>query len=146
MPALVMAAMQGIFHFIYRSFGERIRVQGRPLLEIETLGARSGARRVTILGWFPDSPESDDSWIVVASNAGASRHPNWFLNLARNPDHAWVQIGKRRIGVTPETLNGADRDQAWQRIVTLAPGYAGYREKTDRLIPIVRLTRRSKEA
>jgi deazaflavin-dependent oxidoreductase (nitroreductase family) len=146
MPALVMAAMQGVFHFIYRSFGERIRVQGRPLLEIETLGARSGARRVTILGWFPDSPESDDSWIVVASNAGGSRHPGWFLNLARNPDHAWVQIGKRRIGVTPETLNGADRDQAWQRIVTLAPGYAGYSEKTDRLIPIVRLTRRSKEA
>jgi deazaflavin-dependent oxidoreductase (nitroreductase family) len=81
MPALVMAAMQGVFHFIYRWFGERIRVQGRPLLEIETLGARSGARRVTILGWFPDSPESDDSWIVVASNAGGSRHPGWFLNL-----------------------------------------------------------------
>jgi hypothetical protein len=48
-------------------------------------------------------------------------------------------VGKRRIKVTPGTLEGAERRQAWQRIATLAPGYGRYQEKTDRVIPIVRL-------
>jgi len=124
-----------------------MRVQGRPLIELETIGARSGARRYSVLGWFPDtssdsasSPsERADSWIVLAANAGAAAHPSWFLNMAKRPDQVWVSIGKRRIKVMPETLEGAERERVWEELTSMASGYTRYQENTDRIIPVIRL-------
>jgi deazaflavin-dependent oxidoreductase (nitroreductase family) len=139
LPRPLISAMTGVAVFAYRLLGNRMRVMGRPLLLLETIGARSGQRRTAILGWFPDT--TDDSWLVVASYAGAARHPAWFLNMVKNSDQVWVEVSKQRFGVKPETLKGADRAQAWQRIVSLSPGYGNYQTKTDREIPIVRLKR-----
>ena len=138
-PGPLMSAMIGISLFVYRLLGDRMRVMGRPLLRLETVGAKSGRRRIAILGWFPDAAEA--SWLVVASYAGSARHPAWFLNLAKHPDRVWVEIGKQRFRVRPESLKGTDRTQAWERIVSLSPGYGNYQTKTDREIPIVRLQR-----
>ncbi len=138
LPGPLIGAMTGVGRLAHRILGDRMRVMGRPLLLLETVGARSGRPRTAMLGWFPDT--ADGSWLVVASYAGAARHPAWFLNLAGNPDRAWAQVGSRRVKVRPESLTGAERAEAWQRIVSLAPGYAGYQQKTDREIPIVRLT------
>jgi deazaflavin-dependent oxidoreductase (nitroreductase family) len=81
-----------------------MRVQGRPLIEVETVGARSRSRRHLVVGSFPEiSATLPSSWVVVASNFGSARHPAWFLNLAKNPDQAWIMTCKRRIKVTPET-------------------------------------------
>ena len=147
LPRPLMSAFFALFHLAYRAFGDRMRVQGRPLLELETVGAKSGVRRHAVLGWFPEAfaePEAKaretiGSRLVVASNGGSARHPGWFLNIARRPDQVWIAIGQRRINVTPETLEGAERERAWEQIAALAPGYARYQEKTDRVIPIVRL-------
>jgi deazaflavin-dependent oxidoreductase (nitroreductase family) len=141
MPGPLVAAFTGLGRLAYRLMGDRMRVQGRPLLILETVGARSGRARSAILGWFPAvSDTAGESWLVVASYGGAARHPAWYLNLARNPDKVWVQVGDRKVKVRPESLKGAERARAWERVVQLAPGYAGYQEKTDRVIPIVRLT------
>ncbi len=147
LPRPLMSALFALVHLAYRAFGDRMRVQGRPLLELETVGAKSGVRRHAVLGWFPEAfaepggnaMETISSRLVVASNAGSARHPAWFLNIARHPDQVWIAIGRRRIKVTPESLEGAERDRAWDQIAALAPGYARYQEKTDRVIPIVRL-------
>jgi hypothetical protein len=61
--------------------------------------------------------------------------------MAKNPDQVWVTRGDQRVKVKPETLEGAERERAWQQVVSLAPGYGRYTEVTDRVIPIVRLTR-----
>src|SRR5438874_174011 len=145
LPGPLMGAMQELFHLAYRMFGDRMRIQGRPLVELETVGARSGARRRTVLGSFPDpfaeppqnAAAAMNSSLVVASNLGSARHPAWFLNLAKHPDQVWLTRGRRRIKVAPETLEGADRDRAWKHVTSLARGYAGYEQKTDRAIPIV---------
>jgi hypothetical protein len=42
--------------------------------------------------------------------------------------------------VRPDSLHGQERAEAWDRIVDLAPGYGAYTEKTDREIPVIRLT------
>lgn len=115
LPRPVMTAMIGLGLLAHRILGDRMRVMGRPLLLLETVGARSGRTRTAMLGCFPD--KTDQSWLVVASHAGAARHPAWFLNVAKNPDRVWVEIGKRRVRVRPEALRGADRAEAWQRIV-----------------------------
>jgi deazaflavin-dependent oxidoreductase (nitroreductase family) len=143
----VMSAMFGLFHLVFAAFGGRMRVQGRPLIQLETIGARSGARRHSVLGWFPDTTSDSassaskrlDSRLVVASNAGAAAHPAWFLNMAKHPDQVRITIGKRRIKVVPETLEGAERERAWNEITSLAPGYGRYQENTDRIMPIIRL-------
>jgi deazaflavin-dependent oxidoreductase (nitroreductase family) len=117
-----------------------LKVQGRPLLRLITVGARSGKRREAVLGWFPE--EGRTSWIVVGSNAGSARHPGWAHNLATNPDRATVDVGEGPTAVDAELLGGAEREGAWDRVVGMAPGYGAYLEKTDREMPIFRLTRR----
>jgi len=143
----LMRVTQGPYQMAFRRFGDRMRVQGRPLVGLETVGAKSGARRRAEVGSFPEMAAAvPSSWVVVASNAGSARHPAWFLNLAKNPDQVWVTTGERRIKVRPETLEGAERDRAWQKVTSLAPGYGRYLEITDRVIPIVRLRQEANEA
>ncbi len=127
---------------MFRLGGRRIRIQGRPLLQLETVGAKSGTRRFTNLGAFDDEERPGQSWLVVASAAGAARHPAWFFNLAKRPDEAWVTVDGKRIAVRAESLTGDERKRAWDRVVSLAPGYGKYTTDTDREIPVVRLTPR----
>jgi len=119
-------------------FRTGVKVQGRPLLRLETVGARSGKRRRAVLGWFPDDA-IEEAWIVVASNAGSARHPAWAHNLVKHPDSATVDSGDGDVAVSVEMLLGVERDRVWRRIVETSPGYGRYEEKTDREIPLFRL-------
>jgi len=109
---------------------------GMDVLVLTTVGAKTGQRRETLLGSFPDG---DGAWLVVASAAGAAKNPAWYHNLAAHPDQAEVEAGGRKVKVTAAQLTGADREAAWQRITAAQPRYAGYQTKTDRDIPIIRL-------
>ena len=109
--AIFKAANTGMF----RLSGGRMRVQGRPLLLLETTGARSGKRRHTTLGWFPDEDQTRRAWIIVGSGAGSAEHPAWCLN-SRHPEDVWIEVGGERIAVRPESLDGAERERAWQRV------------------------------
>ena len=133
-----------IFHFMnvgmFRLLGRRMRVQGRPLLLLTTTGAKTGRVRETTLGWFPDEEGGSDSRLIVASAAGAASHPAWYVNLARRPDGAAIEVDGHRFAVDCDSLHGGERDRAWKRIVALAPGYGKYEHDTDREIPVVRLT------
>jgi len=133
-----------IFSFMqiamFRLLGRRMRVQGRPLLLLTTTGAKTGRRRETTLGWFPDEERGNGSRLIVASNAGAAAHPSWYVNLARRPDGAAIEVDGHKFAVSAESLHGAERERAWKRIVALAPGYGKYGQQTDREIPVVRLT------
>jgi deazaflavin-dependent oxidoreductase (nitroreductase family) len=142
MPKLVaplMKAGMGLSHLMFRFLGDRMKMQGQPLLMLTTLGARTGKRRNAILARFPD-PDHPQSWLVIGSAAGMARHPSWCYNLARNPDQVWVEVEKETYRVRPESLHGAERDEAWKRVVAAAPGYRRYETATDREIPIIRLT------
>jgi len=145
-PRPVSRFMLGLMHLTFAAFGARMRVQGLPVIELETIGAKSGATRDSMVVSLPDSTiheavggESKGSWLVVAAAAGSARHPSWFLNLARHPDQVWVSAGGRRIKVRPETLDGAEWEEAWRTVALKAPGIGRYREITDRVIPLVRL-------
>ena len=126
----------GAMAWLYRSSGGRIG--GHKMLLLATVGARSGARRIANLRRFDDGP---DRWLVVGSKGGAADHPSWLFNLAHNPDQAWVEIDKDKFKVTPVLLAGEERATAWRRIVAEAPQFGDYEHKTDREIPVVRLTR-----
>jgi deazaflavin-dependent oxidoreductase (nitroreductase family) len=141
MPPWALAVFRFLNIGMFRLFGRRMRVQGRPLLLLTTTGAKTGRPRRTTLGWFPDEA-GGESWLIVASAAGAAAHPAWYVNLARRPDAASIEVDGRRIAVKADSLHGPERERAWSRIVALAPGYGRYTEQTDREIPVVRLTPR----
>ena len=122
-----------------RSGGQRLSSKmGFPVVLLTTRGAKTGPPRTTPVGGFPDG---ENSWLVVASLGGAARHPAWFLNMAKHPDDIWLEVGTERFKVRGESLEGPERTEALARIATISPRYGKYQEKTDREIPIVRLTR-----
>jgi deazaflavin-dependent oxidoreductase (nitroreductase family) len=110
---------------------------GARTLLLTMVGAKTGRMRKQPVAYFPDG---EDSWLVVASAAGAARHPAYYINMAKNPERIWIQVGRRKLRVKAESLRGASHEEAWRRIVAQSPGFQAYQDKTDRLIPIVRLT------
>src|SRR5690348_3634677 len=70
------------------------RMMGMPTVLLTTVGAKTGNEHTHVLGGFKDD---DGSWLVIASNAGASRHPHWFVNMAKNPDKVWLEIGNLKL-------------------------------------------------
>ncbi|MFI5890146.1 nitroreductase/quinone reductase family protein [Actinoplanes sp. NPDC051513] len=118
------------------------RIRGKKagdMLVLTTVGRKSGASRETPVRSFPGG---DGTWLIVASANGAAAHPAWYLNLAANPD-VTIEVGGRKVPVTGTQLAGAEREQAWQQISDAAPRFAGYQQKTDRELPVIRLTERA---
>jgi deazaflavin-dependent oxidoreductase (nitroreductase family) len=115
------------------------RAMGMDGLVLTTVGRKSGQPRSCPLAYFPDGA---DSWLIVASAAGAPRNPAWYLNLAAHPDQVRIEIGDRSIDVTAAQLHGDERTQAWHRITSATKQFGKYQDKTDRQIPIIRLTAR----
>ena len=114
------------------------RLSGRKTLRLITVGAKSGREHEVPLLGFADGP---DAWLIVASAGGSAKHPAWYYNMARNPDKIWAQMaGRGRLRVNAESLTGAAREAAWQKVVSSYAGYQTYATKTDREIPVVRLT------
>ena len=114
------------------------RSAGGPLA-LTTIGRKTGQERSAPVGGFPDG---DGGWIVVASAAGARANPAWYLNLAARPDRATVTTGGRTVPVVAEELHGAERAAAWRAVTTTSPGFARYQARTDRELPVIRLTPR----
>jgi deazaflavin-dependent oxidoreductase (nitroreductase family) len=112
---------------------------GMDVLILHTVGRHSGQPRETPVAWFADG---EDARLIVASG-GKSRHPDWYVNLMAHPERASIELpGEDAVSVTPQRLDGAEREEAWQRIATAQPRLAKYQAKTDREYPIVRLTAR----
>lgn len=113
------------------------RRMGFPVVLLTTTGARTGLPRTAVLGGFPDG---EDAWLVVASNGGSRHHPSWFINMVKHPDRIWLEVGSRKLRVVGQSLTGQAREDALRRIAAISARYGGYQRRTDRQIPIVRLT------
>lgn len=122
---------------IHRLTGNKM--SGQPLLYLHTIGAKSGQPRTSVVMAFA---EGEGSWLIVGSRGGTAGHPSWFYNLASHPERVEVEVDDRKCAVTAATLSGEERASAWDRITTTQPRFLGYEQKTDRQLPVVRLTAR----
>src|SRR5215212_4193289 len=111
---------------------------GRPLLLLTTTGAKSGQRRTTPLMYVPDG----DRLLVIASNAGAPAHPDWYRNLLAHPE-ATVEVGADTFDASAMVLEGTERQQLWDRIVEQYPFFIEHQAKITRQIPLIALERKS---
>jgi deazaflavin-dependent oxidoreductase (nitroreductase family) len=104
------------------------------LLLLTTIGARSGRPRTTPLAYH----RRGHRYLVIASNGGSTRHPDWFRNLERNPI-ARVEVGVRAFPARATILEGSERDAVFEVIAAQAPAAARFQEKADRTIPVIKL-------
>ena len=121
---------------VYQATGGKLggRMQGSPVLLLETTGRKTGKGRTTPLLYLPDGR----NMVIVASKGGSAKHPAWWLNLRANPETK-VQVGSRDLRVRAEETAGEDRERLWRRLVAMYPGYADYQRRTNREIPVIRL-------
>ena len=105
---------------------------GRNDLVLTTRGRRTGKLRRTMLIGTP----AGEHYLVAASNAGADRHPAWYLNIIAEP-RVTAQVGAHLFEATARTATAAERPALWQLIVAGMPVYQDYQRATAREIPVV---------
>ena len=133
MGKLFFKAFMAMHVFLYRLTNGKIgaHMNGLNVLLLNTKGSKSGKQRTTPLGYF----RQDNDYIIVASNAGADRHPGWYYNLKKHPNTT-IQINDQRLTAHAEIMTGEERALAWQNIITESPMYKEYADKTEREIPL----------
>jgi deazaflavin-dependent oxidoreductase (nitroreductase family) len=106
--------------------------EGATLLLLHHTGAKSGTERVNPLVYLRDG----DKYVIFASKAGAPTSPDWYHNLRANPDTT-IEVGIQSIPVTARVAEDDERERLWSKQKELAPQFAEYESKTDRVIPVV---------
>ncbi|MBU9764998.1 nitroreductase family deazaflavin-dependent oxidoreductase [Mycobacterium sp. TNTM28] len=110
-------------------------LNGRPVILLTTIGAKTGKIRKTPLMRV----EHDGEYAVVASLGGAPKNPVWYHNVKKNP-HVELQDGTTSGDYTAREVFGEEKALWWERAVAAFPDYADYQTKTDRQIPVFVLT------
>ncbi|GAA1033441.1 hypothetical protein GCM10009557_35180 [Virgisporangium ochraceum] len=101
-----------------------------PILLLTTTGARTGRQATVPLGF-----RADDTGrvFVVASKAGAPRHPAWFHNLRANPA-VTVELGGNSYRARAVVVVGEERDRLYR---TVSDGTSPYEQNTNRVFPVI---------
>lgn len=114
---------------------EGTELNGRPVVLLTTVGAKSGKLRKTPLMRV----ENNGEYAVVASLGGAPKHPVWYHNVKKNP-RVELQDGPVTRDYDAREVFGEEKAEWWERAVEAYPDYADYQKKTDREIPVFVLT------
>lgn len=130
----LLALITHVHRFLYRATGGALgaRLGGSDMLLLRHVGRKSGRERVTPLLYVADG----ERLLLVASNAGDERHPQWWLNLLARPE-AEVQLRRTRRRVRARAARPEEREALWPKLVAAYRPYEDYRHSTRREIPIV---------
>ncbi|HEY3607305.1 MAG TPA: nitroreductase/quinone reductase family protein [Pseudonocardiaceae bacterium] len=139
MPSdFAMKTMNAIHRGLLKVSGGKAgwRVSDMPVLELTTIGRKSGQPRSVLL----TSPiQEGATLVVVASRGGDDNHPAWFLNLRANPEVKVAYKGGPARPMQARVADAAERERLWPLVVADHKNYAGYQTKTTREIPLVLL-------
>ena len=104
-----------------------------PVLLLEHVGRKSGTQYETPLLYLEDG----DDLVVVASQGGLPKNPQWYANLAVHPDTRVSLKGEKHRPVRARTATPDEREALWPRLVDLYADFAKYEKWTERIIPVV---------
>jgi deazaflavin-dependent oxidoreductase (nitroreductase family) len=108
---------------------------GHPLLIMIATGAKSGAKRRSILTYSRDGGD----YVVAGTAGGSPQDPAWLHNIEVNPEVS-IEAGNTTFEARASVVEGAERDRLWDQHVARLPHFADYPAQTGRVIPMVRLT------
>jgi deazaflavin-dependent oxidoreductase (nitroreductase family) len=115
---------------------EGTELQGKPVILLSTIGAKTGKLRKTPLMRV----EHNGEYAVVASLGGAPKNPVWYYNVKAHP-RVELQDGGETHDYDAREVFGDEKAPWWDRCVQAWPDYANYQKKTERQIPVFVLTR-----
>jgi deazaflavin-dependent oxidoreductase (nitroreductase family) len=124
----------------FRAGGEVEGMHRERLVLLTTTGRRTGEPRTTPMMFHRDG----DRVLVIASGAGAPRHPEWYLNLVADPG-VTIEVGDESGAARPATavpLVGDERTSIWAMLKATYPFFADHEAKVSRTIPVVALVAR----
>ena len=112
-----------------------LRDTGYPIVVITSVGAKSGKLRKNPVMRV----ERDGVYVAIASKGGADDQPEWYYNFLAQPE-VELQDGPVRKTYRAELVEGTERADLWQLAVDTWPTYASYQRRTEREIPVFKLT------
>ena len=111
------------------------RVLGMPVIRLTTTGRTTGMPRSTIL----TAPiVEEDRIVLVASNGGDDRDPQWYLNLMAYPE-VRVTLQGTDLDRQGHVVQAQQRSDLWRSIRSVTPIYALHQRRTLRELPVVLL-------
>lgn len=137
----VIRVMSGVNTWVYQRTGGRVGGNWRvgsaltapvPVCLVTTTGRKSGQPRTVPLLHIPDG----DRVLLVASQGGLPKHPQWYRNVLANP-HVTVQVGRRRREMTAREATPSERARLWPTLVERYADFESYQANTSRVIPVV---------
>jgi deazaflavin-dependent oxidoreductase (nitroreductase family) len=122
----------------FRANGGKVGGQfaGAPMVLLTTKGAKSGKPYVHPLVYTKDG----DRYVLIASFAGAPKHPSWYHNIVADPT-VTLEIGNEKFHAKAKITSGDERERLYNAQAALMPFFDDYRKKTSRQIPVIALTR-----
>ena len=139
--SLLQKAVTGTDRLLYKLTGGKVGLvsfSGQKGLTLITTGAKTGERRENQVQYVADG----ESMLVVGSNWGKPHHPAWTANLLKNPD-VRVNVRGDVRDVRATLLQGAEREEAWARMVQAWPAFQDYVKRSGgRELRVFRLTAR----
>ncbi|OBH06364.1 nitroreductase family deazaflavin-dependent oxidoreductase [Mycobacterium sp. E1747] len=123
--------------YLFRLTGGRVNMGSIINAPLVTTGAKSGQKREVQLTYFHDGPDV----ILLASNFGGTKHPQWYHNLKAHPD---CEFGGERF-TARQVTDPDEHARLFELANRIYSGYAEYRDKAapaSRDIPIFRLESR----
>ena len=106
------------------------------LLLLHSTGAKSGQPRLNPLMTMAIG----DDYVIIASKAGAPKHPDWYYNLVAQPE-VEIEVGAERFPVRARLTEEPERSQLYQQVADQFPIFAEYEKKAGRTIPVFVLSR-----
>jgi F420H(2)-dependent quinone reductase len=89
------------------------------MLRLETVGRRTGRRRVAIVGYFEDGP----NLVTLAMNGWGEDEPAWWFNLQAHPE-ATVDLVDGPRAIFARVASGEERERLWAKVIEY-PGWGG---------------------
>ena len=106
--------------------------RGVHTLLLTTRGRKTGKLHRTALIYGRDGK----NFLIVASNGGAPKHPNWYQNLVVDPK-VEIQVGADTYIANARTATKEEKPRLWKIMAEIFPNYMDYQAKTNREIPVV---------
>lgn len=108
---------------------------GAPLCLLWTRGARTGHwRSVPVI-----YTRHEDAYLVLGSNGGRTRHPQWTSNAIRDP-RAAVTVDGVTTAVRAHLVTGEERAALWPTVLGTWPPYQTYTRRSGRELRMFRLS------
>ena len=125
-------------NFVLRLNGGRFTITsaiaGLPTILLTTRGAKSGLQRTLPIACVSDG----ENYALIATNFGQSHFPSWYHNLMANAE-CTIRVGDKVRTFIAKEIHGDEYDHYWKMAVDIYAGYAAYKERTARRIPVMLL-------